>query len=380
MRVFPLFLSSCAPSIVRPVVLVALSLSPFEQAASQPTVRYVGDSAVSPYGFTAISSVFRLSTGAFIVHDRRELTVYVVPRTGGNPTRAIRTGSGPGEARLATRIFEIGSGRIGVNDAPNARIVVIAPDGLVETNAAALRAVNARWNAIQRETGHIARDGTISYVRTDDEGVQVVARARANQRDTALTTLSFSGSTGRSSRPVVERAATSVGVERARNIPAMRSDDWFASGDDGWSVVVRAKPYRVEWIRPDDRLVIGGAVRVSRIRVDEPTKAAFTSMLGRQSGRPPRSPAEFAFPDFLPAIFTEPDQGVFVAPDGRAWVRRAVLASSAPAWDVFDRAGNLVERAVLPNRSRVVGFVGGLPILAITDADELEVVWLAKKS
>jgi hypothetical protein len=58
---------------------------------------------------------------------------------------------------------------------------------------------------------------------------------------------------------------------------------------------------------------------------------------------------------------------------GRLWVERSLPAGAkTTVFDVFDRAGNLVDRIELPVGSRVVGFDRAWIYAARADADDLE--------
>ena len=58
---------------------------------------------------------------------------------------------------------------------------------------------------------------------------------------------------------------------------------------------------------------------------------------------------------------------------GRLWVERSLPFDAKPrVFDVFDRAGNLVDRIELPAGSRLVGFDSHWIYAARLDADDFE--------
>ena len=66
------------------------------------------------------------------------------------------------------------------------------------------------------------------------------------------------------------------------------------------------------------------------------------------------------------------ERALMFSTDGFLWIRRTGPAGQPPTYDVIDRAGNLVEKVVLQNRSRLVGFGKGVVYVARHDDDDLQ--------
>ena len=58
--------------------------------------------------------------------------------------------------------------------------------------------------------------------------------------------------------------------------------------------------------------------------------------------------------------------------DGTLWIARAVAAGVAPTFDLINGKGELMERIVLPQRSKLVGFGNGTVYVVRLDDDDLQ--------
>jgi hypothetical protein len=73
----------------------------------------------------------------------------------------------------------------------------------------------------------------------------------------------------------------------------------------------------------------------------------------------------------MPPFLNGTNTAVF-SNDGYLWVARTGPAGQAPTYDVIDRAGNVVQRVVLPKRHRLLGFGNSAVYLARLDKDDLQ--------
>jgi hypothetical protein len=196
--------------------------------------------------------------------------------------------------------------------------------------------------------------------------------------------------------PALVSATTGGGgnmAVRMQAVPLAPQDDW-AVAPDGRVALVRAEPYRVEWLHPDGRVVGGPTVEYDRVPVRTAEKERWveamataslsvmmtvdggsTSMNMRRGGRPMgpgRSDVdEYQWPDVLPAFRAG---GAVIDPNGRLWVERYGQAGAPTLYDVFDRRAARVATIRLPAGHRVIGF-GRHAVYAVR-VDDLGLHWL----
>ena len=171
-------------------------------------------------------------------------------------------------------------------------------------------------------------------------------------------------------------------------------EDAWTAAPDGWIGVTRAEPYHVEWIPPSGPPVIGPVISHEPIRIPRAEKELIASGVAGSRGRtevtlvlvgpggspPPESAAPPPVPveDLLFAKVKTPvnlrdGRWPMVDEGGRLWVERSLPAGAkGSVFDVFDRAGNLIDRLELPVGSRLVGFGRDWIYAARRDADDLE--------
>lgn len=185
-----------------------------------------------------------------------------------------------------------------------------------------------------------------------------------------------------------------VEPERAAGLPRVVHPyrDGWAVAPDGALAVVRARGYRVEWLRPGAAPVIGPRVAYRPVPFAEAERAiheagrADAGMIGtggepRRRGRRPDPERErLMYPVSKPPFEAQDSQyrrGVHIAPTGELWVTRLqAWRDSIPEVDVFDRQGQLVRQFVLTADSRVIGFGRASIYLVRRDGDDLE--WLQR--
>ena len=163
--------------------------------------------------------------------------------------------------------------------------------------------------------------------------------------------------------------------------------DQMAVSMDGRVAIVHHDPYRVEYISETGQRTMGQPIRVDRVRVTEghkeewrearrsATGIAITNENGRRSAamvpmRDVEDPENWGG-DFMPPFLAQGSSLTF-ANDGYLWVRRTGVAGQPPTYDVIDRAGNVVQKVVLPQRTRLVGFGNGTVYTVRLDQDDLQ--------
>jgi hypothetical protein len=382
-----MLLASCAPSLgVAQVVTKPLGKADVEYRES----------------FTAISGLRELRDGRVIVSDSRDKTLQLIDLARGTATPVGRTGAGPLEWANASRLYALPGDSTLMPDFANNRYFVVNPDGkpggtvvFAESgpeSSGELIGVDAmsRMLLVAERRPKRPMDGTVGIA-------DVLRFDRRTRRVDTVGTLA---------QPAGEKsAATMMGgglMRTVTNLP-LAARDLSVIASDGRIAIVRAAPYRVEWIGADGKRVQGPVADASNIRITDAEKEAFTRsqirpgailIRGNPNAPPPSSskPAGGGSAKISSAeikAMMNPDMtwpankppfvsgAVQVEPNGRVWVLRTrAHDDSIPTFDVFDAAGRVVERVALPKRTRLAGFGKGVVYLARTDEDDL--VWLQR--
>lgn len=352
--------------------------------------------ATFPESFGLIQTVRPLSDGRIVVADPLGQVLGLVDMDAGAMDPVGREGGGPGEWRQPDAVYPLPGDSTLLVDLGNTRLGVIAPDG---------RIVETYPMVLERGGGPMGLE--IVLPGGTDAGGSVYFLARGGMRpggglDSSLVKrwARDDGPTTRLAalRPPAMSTATSGGRGnqeiRMRPVPLAPQDDWTVA-PDGSVAVVRAEPYRVEWIRPNGERAVGPAVDYRPVGVgtaekerylDEMESAGLSMSLSMDNGarsmqlrrggqggsRQDRAAQirDLQWPETLPAV----RGGALVAPDGRLWVRRFAAAGDPAAYDLFDREGRRVGSISLPPGRRVAGFQGDR-VYAVY-VDELGLNWL----
>jgi hypothetical protein len=389
----------CAKTICAAATLLLLRAVCAEAQIPQRTLPRADVEYSEP--FTRISDLRELRDGRVIVTDMRDATVQLLDLSKHSATPIGRRGSGPKEWGMPGTLVRMPADTTLMLDFANRRLLVIHPDG-----------TPGRTEPQDERSPFWAG----SIVGVDDAGRLLVVRER-------IPTRPMDGSVGLADVLRVERRTNRVDtigtlmrpkgelsaasmlpngmMQLATNLPLAARDEAVFTRD-GRAVLVRAEPYRIEIVAPSGSRTVGPVAATSAVPI---TRAEQESFLRRQVrpgavfvrtdpsasapyGRPsrPRAPAlskaeidammrpNMTWPRELPPFL---DGAAQAAPDGRVWVLRSrAVTDSVPAYDVFDRAGRVVERVALPVRTRLVGFGASAVYLARTDDDDL--LWLQR--
>jgi hypothetical protein len=152
-------------------------------------------------------------------------------------------------------------------------------------------------------------------------------------------------------------------------------DTWTVA-PDGWVAVVRAGPYRVEWIPPSGPEIVGPVIAHDPIEIPREereliasgaagdrglttvTVGVFVPGAGQssRSDKPePMGVDELQFAKVKPAMNLRGTFRPMVDDAGRLWVERSrPFQASGTVFDVFDRAGRLVQRVAMAEGSRLL--------------------------
>jgi hypothetical protein len=173
-------------------------------------------------------------------------------------------------------------------------------------------------------------------------------------------------------RDSLARAEFGFGLRTATS-PIATNDD-AALTADGTLVLVRARDYRIDWLPPNGKLIVGPKIDAALTPLSESAKVAFMDSLRRADSTadarriaesiargneppfiPPRNYVDPSdLPDHLPPFLAG-----FARVDarGRVWVMMSRPVGGPPAqlYDIIDRVGTCVDRVQLPVNAVLVG-------------------------
>lgn len=388
-------------AVRRSLVAVAAKLVVGATLGAQPSTRTLpSPDAEFPAPFTSISGLRELPDGRVLVADMREKVLLLLDLARGTSSPVGREGAGPNEWAVASTLHAAPGDSTLMVDAPNNRFFRIAPSGVPAGTARFPEALPI----FSSEVLGIDTGGRIilfaprqpSPRHGPSTGVAEVLRynPRTQRVDTVASLALPRGEVS------AGRILPGGRMQMVTNLP-LSARDLAGVAPDGRVAVVRATPYRIEWIAPDGTRRIGPDASPPNVRVTEAEKRAYVAsqvvagpVLVRGPGAAAPSPGDrksrpssmrpadietllnpsMTWPEVKPPFL---DRAVYVAPDGHVWVLRTRAHDDpVPTYDVFDGAGRVVERVALPTRSRLLGFGKGTVYLARSDEDEL--LWLQR--
>ncbi len=380
--------------------LLALLCAAAPLAAQPATHRFTTPDATFAEPFTVVTGIRELRDGRVLVSDGRDRTLQLLDFRTGSATAVGRTGAGPGEWGVPSRLHAMPGDSTLMSDFANGRFLILLPDGRVgptfrldEASPASLGGllgVDAAGRLIMERP---------RVDRTNPMGgsIGIVDVLRYDRRTSRTDTL------GQRAEPRGERAgARSLpgGMLQAfTNLP-LAARDVAVVTTDGRLAIARTSPYAVESIGADGRRAMGPPATPSAVRVTDAEKEAFvrsqirpgnivvsgggtaaprTSGSGSGGGLAIAGNAEVAGalgdPDMTWPAVKPPflANGAIAGPNGQVWVLRS-RAHDDPVsvFDVFDGAGRVTMRVSLPPRTRLAGFGNGVAYLVRTDDDDLQ--------
>jgi hypothetical protein len=306
--------------------------------------------------------VRELTSGAVLLIDSAGASTRVlrVDTTFSRAQPVGANGSGPGEYLRASALIPLGGDTIGIRDSRSgARLLIVTPDGTTGAFFPAAGFANPvpfanSIRAADQLGGFYttARPGMV-VPGAEDRGdrAAIVRWSKTSREPKVVAYLPFATPVG---------AISVAGIGRIRpdpsNIPFLTEPQWAASSD-GRVAVVHDDPYRVEIFDSTGARVVNTTPRIDRVRVTEQHRAEWLRWYEAFNVRE-RIPAAAvrphgSWPDLLPPFLLD---AVEFDLDGNLWVRRTGAAGAPPAYDLFNRAGILTQRVVLPARTRLVGF------------------------
>lgn len=373
-------------------------------AQNVPTRTLSKADAEYPEPFTQVTGVRELKDGRVIVIDPRDKTVQALDLKAGTAVKLGREGSGPGEYGMPFRLLPLPNDTSAVVDMLNNRMLLINPDakvgGFVDLNVPApagrgdgrgggMMMIGGQMPTSSDAKGRMYMQG-MPFRMTETgpvtaDSVPMVRWDRASgKRDTLAWQRVPQGSTQVSSRGGRGNMSFRVGAGAP-----FTGADIMAVAPDGRVAIAHHDPYSVDFVNEAGQRTRGQPIKYDKIKVSEGHKAewrerqktATTMMISNDNGR--RSASVGGNPnvqdpenwgdEYMPP-FLQNQNTVQFSNDGFLWVQRTGPAGQLPTYDVIDRAGNLVQKVVLPKKARLLGFGNGAVYIARVDEDDLQYI------
>lgn len=350
--------------------------------------------------FTGLIGVRELKDGRVIVADPRDKIVAAVDFKSGSQAKLGREGSGPGEYGLPTRMLPMGNDTTGIVDILNNRILLINPNatvgGFVDLNAPTPTASAGRGGGGMMMVGNsmpqMADNKGRMYIpgspfqmvngqpQPADSTALMRWERKSGKRDTVAWLHVPKGNAQ------ISGGRGNMSIRIGGSAPFQGADQ-MAVAPDGRIAIAHFNPYRIEYVSETGQHTMGPEIRYDRVKVSEghkqewrdSRKNAMGMMMTNDNGRRSASmvpmrdvqdPEDWG-DEYMPPFLSSQNPLQF-SNDGFLWVRRTGPAGMAPTYDVFDRGGNLVQKVVLPQRTRLIGFGNGTVYTIRLDEDDLQ--------
>lgn len=331
-----------------------------------PSVTLGPPTASYDFGFTNVVAIRELSDGRVLVADKGETRLYVLTPDLSRVRQIGRVGEGPGEYRGVGPLHPLAADSSVFIDSYSSRWNLLVGSEITDV-VSEHRMVNRMFR--YRVLGFDDVGGVLGAVggeqgRSGPDSLSLILVDRTDGSQTPLTSLSDIPSIGMVVLPAVGGSPPSIldanplaTNEHARLLP------------DGWIVVARLDPYRVDWRRPDGSWKLGSPIPHRQTRVDGDERCwAFHRFVGPRyscdevDGIPgwPES-----VPPFLPSIRPL----LMLSPEGHVVIERATTSRQpAPRYDVVSREGELVSVIQLAQGEVLIGF-GENSVYSIAESD-----------
>lgn len=351
--------------------------------------------------FTQIAGVRELKDGRLIVIDPRDKIVQVVDMARGSATKLGREGSGPGEYGIPMRLMALPGDTTAITDMLNNRLLLINPNatvgGFVDLNVPppsggrgdgrGMMMIGGNMPTMSDAKGRMYYQGP-PFRMTDNgpqsaDSVPMIRWDRGSGKRDTLAWLrlpenanQITSRGGRGNQQVMVRMGGG---------PPFNGADQMVVAPDGRVAIAHHDPYSVDFVSESGQRTRGQPIRYDRQRISEGHKAEWreaqksatglqiTNDNGRRSATIGPAGAQ-QDPEVWGGEYMPPflQQSLSVSNEGFLWVRRTGPAGQPPTFDVIDRAGKVVQKVVLPKRSRIVGFGNGVVYTVRLDEDDLQ--------
>jgi hypothetical protein len=361
-----------------------LALAAQQPASPVREIRLGGPPATLPHDFTQIRAVRELPDGRILVSDRLEPAVYAADLRTGKLSLIGREGSGPEEYRLPSTLLPLPGDSTLVADEGNSRFLIIGPGLRIQRSFSTQQRgmVYSPWPRATDTQGRLYFQVPAWAAGPEGFADESVHVARLDLRSGKVDTLAR---VKRPTEPARKYGLPYVGFDA--------QDVWQATAD-GRIALVRSQRYQVEWREPDGRITSGPPVEFTVVPVTERDRIDYmrnflenAGVGGRGSGSTSptgisATPDEMLAPERVkemaaqnPFAKTKPpftDLTPRIGADRTLWVERSLAAGAPRAFDVFDPAGRLMLRVILPAGRRLISVGRAGVYLAAVGSEGLE--------
>ena len=356
-------------------------------AQQVPERRLTTADARFPHTFSSIRGLRELPDGRVMVADGIDEVVMIADLKTGKGDTLGRVGQGPGEYKSPDALYPLPGGGTMLVDLGNGRLSYLGPDGRYRESSPIAQGSPPRMSVIIPRgvdgQGRVYFQPAMGGARGGvPDSASVVRWIRASSAFDTVGRVKLPEMHTRQSGDANNQRMS----QRPRPFPVQ--DSWNV-GPNGQVAIVRGRDYRVDWIAPDGRVTRGRPVTVTPVPIRDADKREWVaeqanglrvsmenrngqmSMSFGRGGNPDQEEEDAIAATEWPAA-KPPFSGVWVSPTGEAWVERSVPAGSPRIMDVFDAAGMLKGRVVLPAGRRLVGFGTGVIYLRHSDQSDLQ--------
>lgn len=383
------------PALLHPTALIWLLFSGCTTADTNPAT----DGDRSPHGiaepvaefptaFTVIRAIMALPDGRLVVSDAQDNRVSLIDFPGGTSRQLGRIGEGPREFRQVGGLYRAPGGGVFILDQTLHRLLPVLPSGALQ---------DVVWSPTMGAAGFLSPRGP-DLLSFDSLGHAYSAIRSGGFTAPTSDLLRYTPGARTDTVTQLRRPLTR---ELKEESPGVQYQEVLFSPEDAWAVapdgriaVVRAVPYRVEWFPLVGPAVTGPTIAYGPVDVTPADKELIASGAGgppgrisvtvglfpsggqssAQPGKPTPIPvAALLFAKVKPPVSFRDGRHPLLDERGRLWVERSLAVDTrGSVFDVFDRAGNLVDRISLPAGSRLVGFDQSWLYTARIDANDFE--------
>lgn len=310
---------------------------------------------------TEVTAVRELPDGRLLISSAKKSSVVLLDPVKGSVSPVGAAGGGADRYAMPGGLYAGPDGMTLLIDRAQARVFSIDANGTLQgSRSIARRGVSESSDGV--DLHRVDARGHVYMVDRHRRGESLDAREATLVRfDPATQALEPLARLRRAEMRVIPAGD---GVTLGRQVIGSPADGWGVA-PDGRVAVVRAEPYRVEWISPAGDVTSGPVVEYTALPMTDADKAHHAaSQRGRVSIGPVGGPGtdlsklETLFATTKPPF--EPG-GVLVSPDAHVWVvRTAPVDATTVTYDVFDGRGRRTDRVSLPRGERIAGFGPGV--------------------
>ncbi|MEJ2238500.1 MAG: hypothetical protein P8X82_09410 [Gemmatimonadales bacterium] len=260
--------------------LLSATLSPIGAQVSEQ--RLTTPAASFPQEFAAIRGLLELPDGRVLVADGLGQALMVVDPTMGSADTVGRIGQGPEEYRSPDGLYPLPGDSVLLVDLGNGRLTRLGPDlGFGETMPLAQGDPTTGMGMSLRIPGGVDREGRVYYQGRGGMGAGALPDSgmilRWDPSSGAVDTVAMV--------KLQEMRRTTSGGRNDQSVsispvPLSPQDGWTVASD-GRVAVVRANPYRVDWVLTDGSVVSGPTNEYEPVKVGNGEKEAYLDNVQR---------------------------------------------------------------------------------------------------